>query len=391
MYNIHLTDYIPSPDPATPLYPIVAAHYYPSWVKKEHELHPAFEGLHDFPERTPLCGYYDGSSPVFADLEIKWALEHGVNCFIYCWYRKKENMGKPVTADDLRLGETLHDGFFAAHYNKMMKFALMYEAQNRWGGTDADDLVNNLMPFWLDNYFMRSNYLVIDNKPVLFVYDYQHQVRDAFENAEAQKKAFDACRDMARAHGFDGMIFAVEYRHDDLAAWDDYKARGYDFSFAYCWGLKGAAKSKEPDDIRSAQMQKMTARAAYDPCYFVPTASCMWDPSPRYITMPQMYKPDGAFNWKLPPKDYRVLLERISALTDTLPEDAIGRKLVMLDNWNEWDEGHYLLPSAEDGFGYLQAVREAWTKRDNLPDYRMVEDYSCLQLNTMWSIPDFSK
>lgn len=43
----------------------------------------------------------------------------------------------------------------------------------------------------------------------------------------------------------------------------------------------------------------------------------------------------------------------------------------MLDNWNEWGEGHYIAPHLAGGFKYLQAVREVFTKRNNLPDYRL--------------------
>jgi len=33
----------------------------------------------------------------------------------------------------------------------------------------------------------------------------------------------------------------------------------------------------------------------------------------------------------------------------------------MLDNLNEWGEGHYILPHREYGFGYLEAIREVFT------------------------------
>ena len=129
MYNIKLENYVPEPIPATPKC-IVAAHYYPAWKKGTAGLHHGFDDLHNYPERTPLMGYYDGDSPELCDWEIKWALEHGINCFIYCWYRNKSNVGKPVTVSDLRLGETLHEGFFKARYCDRMKFAIMFEAQN---------------------------------------------------------------------------------------------------------------------------------------------------------------------------------------------------------------------------------------------------------------------
>jgi len=56
----------------------------------------------------------------------------------------------------------------------------------------------------------------------------------------------------------------------------------------------------------------------------------------------------------------------------------------MLDNWNEWDEGHFIAPSVQFGFKYLEAVREVFTERDNLPDYRMPADLGFTGLGKNW-------
>ena len=45
----------------------------------------------------------------------------------------------------------------------------------------------------------------------------------------------------------------------------------------------------------------------------------------------------------------------------TLPAKELGSKLLLLDNWNEWGEGHYLAPYREFGFGYLDAVRKVFS------------------------------
>ncbi len=62
-------------------------------------LHNGFDDIHEYPERTPLAGYYDEDDPQYSYWEIKWALKHGINCFIHCWYRYKENVGHPVTRE----------------------------------------------------------------------------------------------------------------------------------------------------------------------------------------------------------------------------------------------------------------------------------------------------
>jgi hypothetical protein len=35
-------------------------------------------------------------------------------------------------------------------------------------------------------------------------------------------------------------------------------------------------------------------------------------------------------------------------------------RLILLDNWNEYGEGHYLFPCAQYRFGYLDAIREVF-------------------------------
>ena len=76
-------------------------------------------------------------------------------------------------------------------------------------------------------------------------------------------------------------------------------------------------------------------------------------------------------------------------ISDKTPEDAYARKIIMIDNWNEWDEGHFVAPSHKYGFGYLQAIREELTARDNLPDYRTPHDQGFSGYNTSWRTPDF--
>lgn len=391
MYNIKLCDYVPEPKPATSDR-IVAAHYYPSWKKGTAGLHNGFDDMHDYPERTPLCGYYDGASPVFCDWEIKWALEHGVNCFIYCWYRKKENLGKPVTVSDLRLGETLHNGFFKAKYSSMMKFAIMFETSKRWAAADEDDLINNLMPFWIKEYFSKDNYLKIDNKPVLFVFDFNDkQFRNSFNSLEAQKRAFERCRCIARENGFDGMIFASECHLTDFeqleAEMAAERASGYDFNFPYC--VHSEKNGANDEEIILSQLNQFNRKKEKYADFCIPTVSCMWDPRPRYDTMPDFFNRQSfPFLWKLLPENWCKLLKEMKNACDSLPDDAIGKKIIMLDNWNEWDEGHYLLPSVEFGFKYLQAIREEFTVCDNLPDYRMPQDIGSPTINVEWDEPN---
>jgi len=362
MYGIKHADYVPAPDPATGDY-LVGVHYFPGW---KPGMHRGFECIRDYPERTPLIGYYDESDPEVSDWEIKWALEHGINFFIYCWYRDLKNLGKKVTLNDLRLAHEIHEGLFNARYRDMMKFGIMWEAGNCAGCADRADLLENLMPFWIENYFSKPNYLKIENKPVLFVYDYFFRVMEALGGPEGNREAFAACSEMAKAHGFDGMVFQIEYRYDDEACFEKMRAAGYDQQFAYCWHTPQQFPTDE--EAIKCQIDHMEARRKFDPNFFVTTASQAWDPHP-------WAKDDEArgkcTRWKLAPASFKRLLKEVKAIADSLPEGSMGRKMIMLDNWNEWSEGHYLSPHLSGGFQYLTAVRDVLTRCDNLPDYRL--------------------
>ena len=392
MYNIKLNKYIPTPNPATSDR-IVAAHYYAAWKKGAAGVHEGFDDLAEiYPDRTPLMGYYDEENPEVCDWEIKWAVEHGVNCFIYCWYRYADNYGKPVKVENVRCGHGLHEALFNAKFQKMMKFALMFEASPRWSGTDEKDMVENLMPFWMETYFKRDNYLVIDNKPVLFVYE-QERLNECFQSAESQRKTFDACREYAKKFGFDGMIFGVCNYKSIPEVHQDYMDRGYDLRFGYSAGYHPPYDFYEDeDDIIRTQCQQLEDNFKLAPKTFVPTSSCFYDPTPRFSerwnALGYRFR-DWTKIWYLSPEKYREALTKMKALADAQPEDAWARKIMMIDNWNEWDEGHFVSPSHKFGFKYLQAIREVMTARDNLPDYVTPQDQGFTGYNTSWKTPDF--
>lgn len=394
MYNIKLNEYIPKPNPAKPDR-IVAAHYYAAWKYGAAEVHEGFNDLADeYPDRTPLMGYYDEENPEVCDWEIKWAVEHGINCFIHCWYRKKENYGKCVTVNDLRCGHGLHEALFNAKYEEFMKFAIMFEATAKWGGTDERDMIENLMPFWMEKYFKRGNYLLIDNKPVLFVYNQNRLARECFQSAESQRKTFDKCREYAKQKGFDGMIFAVcdtklsKENHDELLA------RGYDFRFGYSSGYVPTHDyCDNENEIVKKQCEILKEQLGIDAKRFIPTPSCFRDTTPRrsqrWLERYPYYDFSCEKIWYLSPEKYREVLSEMKKICDTLPQDAWARKIIMIDNWNEWDEGHFVAPSHKFGFKFLQAIREVFTERENLPDYLTPQDQGFGGYNKHWRIPDF--
>ena len=404
MYRNRFCQYIPEPHPVT-TDRIIGVNYYPGWKKIAGETHSGFAELKHYPERCPVLGWYDESNPEVTDWEIKWAVEHGITCFFYCWYRRKENVGKPVTRDDIRLGHAIHDGLFKAAFRNFIKFAIVFENNEvRWGNAkDVDDLLHNLLPWWAEEYFSKPNYLKIDGKPLLPVFHLGAFARSV-GGEDAIPDALAKLNDEIRKYGFPGIHVAIRCEGDDetylktlkahlpvrdLSYLDRRRALGFDFGFQYDWHIRRAELNAEqyadytyadplnravpPTVTIASQTAKIKEHTEYAPDFLIPTASVgfckqTWR---RIFPFNSLTDDPGLFLQEhLTPYAYRALLENIKKVTDALPENAIARKMLILDSWNEWGEGHFISPNCGNGFQYLQAVREVFSKRDNLPDYR---------------------
>jgi hypothetical protein len=232
------------------------------------------------------------------------------------------------------------------------------------------------------------------DKPVLFVYN-QRRLNSCFKNVESQRETFDKCREYSKGQGFDGMIFAVCDAVCDEVGHREHMARGYDFRFGYNSGYTAPYDFYSDEDaIIEGQCDNFVKNLEKGKCEFIPTASCFQDPTPRFSehwnSLGCKYR-EWVNIWYLSPEKFRELLRKMKDISDNLPDGAYAKKIIMIDNWNEWDEGHFVAPSHKFGFKYLQAIREALTACDNLPDYITPRDHGFGNYNRSWKTPDFAE
>jgi len=331
--------YIPEPKPVrTPI--LIGAHNCPIWEADKPQM---WANIRKHTERTPALGFYAQENPEVADWETKWAVEHGVSFFIYCWYRATQ--GEPVK---MRFGSAIHDALLKSKFVDRMKFTIMWENQARGqaGVADEKDLMTNLLPFWIENYFKHPSYLKIDNKPLLFIYRPEFLVDD-LGGVESVARAFERMRQACRDAGFDGLYLLGEYRGLDPGHLNLMKRLGLDYTFAYCWYVPN---NPTPQQAIQAQMDYIRKTQELRILPQVVTVSQGWSG----------WADEGSI-WKIPPRDYEELLRKAKRFVGTLPAEELGSKLLLLDNWNEWGEGHYIAPHREFGFGYLDAVRKVFS------------------------------
>lgn len=330
--------YIPDPVPVKTEI-LVGAHNCPLWEADKPNM---WAQVLKHPERTPALGFYSQENPEVADWETKWAVEHGVNFFIYCWYRASQ--GGPV---EMNFSSAIHDALFKSKFGDIMNFTIMWENQSRGraGVSDEKDLMGNLLPFWIENYFKRSNYLKIDNKPLLFIYRPEFLIDD-LGSEENVVKAFDLMRQACKDAGFDGLYILGEYRGLDAEHLKLMRRIGLDYTFAYVWYVPD---NPTPAKAIEAQVDYITKTQQIGIIPQVVTVSQAWSG----------WHDEGTI-WKIPPDDFKTLLGKAKDIIATFPATELGSKMLLLDNWNEWSEGHYLAPYREYGFGYLDAVREVF-------------------------------
>jgi len=331
--------HVPEPKPvATQI--LVGAQNCPLWDADQPQM---WNQVLKHPERTPALGFYSQENPEVADWETKWAVEHGISFFVYCWYRNGQ--GGPVK---MRFGSAVHDALLKSRYVSKMKFTIMWENQARGtaGVSNEADLMENLLPFWIENYFRHPSYLKIDNKPLLFIYRPEFLVQD-LGGVDQVRAALDKMRVACRKAGFDGLYILGEYRGLDPNHLKLMKHLGLDYTFAYCWHVQGSPK---PEQAIAAQLDYIDRTRRMGILPEVVTVSQGWSG----------WQDEGSI-WKIPPAQYKELLEKAKAIVRTFPATELGSKILLLDNWNEWSEGHYIAPHREYGFSYLDAVREAFS------------------------------
>lgn len=351
---VHLpkASYVPQPVPVETGPYTVWTHYCPLW---KHGTHIGWKAIEPYPERKPILGWYNEGTPEVADWHIKMWVEHGISAVVYCWYRANKN--GPVVQS---LGHAIHEGLLKARYLPLIKFAIMWENGCGQGVGSVEDLMDNVLAFWLDNYFTHPQYLKIDGKPVLYVWVPQNVTRD-LGGSEKVRAAFEAMRQRCRERGLAGLyiVGCVGGANRDLL--EQMASEGWDASSAY-----GNAWYPPKDATRIGDLICAPFEGFIDQQEAIWKAKTEWNLLPD-ITAAMMgwdSRPwsETAFYWSdNTPEKFRQLCLRAKAVMDAKPTSGPEKNTIIFCCWNEFGEGHYIEPTRGYGYSYLDVIREVFT------------------------------
>ncbi len=374
-------DYVPAPQSAKSEVTL-GAYIFPGWYRDEdtgdypyrtHDQDSEWRSVAKQPKPRPLLGFYDDSLPEVNDWHIKWALDHGISFFCFDWY---------WNAGEHRLLRTLERGFLKAKYQHLMKFCIHWcNHALDWKGRpwrrplDKDfqtDALVELTEYLADRYFRLPNYLTIDGRPALVVWDVKRVIK-ANAGPAGFARTLAQMNDVLRKRGLkDVYLVSIGGGKDRRAAGfsgiTGYGYYGTDYDSKYQW--RGGHSIPYEDMVQHYETRWRGITAANTLPYILPIGS-NWDSRPRHRERARVIA------GKTPGK-FRVMCENSLKYVDQRVNMAI------IEAWNEWGEGSFIEPDQEWGFAFLDVVRGVFTNApaehiDYVPTAQRIASYSVLK------------
>lgn len=363
--------------------------YGPGWTEYEQMrgTRPWFAGHHQ--PRTPLLGELDERLPATWERYIDLAASSGIDVFIHDWYWFG---GGPV------FHEALEEGFLGASNRQRMRFAVLWtnhdwaiwfptagtypedEALRAWetsglGGYEMGDPaprhsfdVWRSLAYLVARYFHQPNYWHIDGEPVLPIWDFSRLANEF--GLLGVNNLLDELRSFARKLGHKGIHFHAVCQDPAVIPFlKDLASMGVQ-SYGFYNSIANAT-AERPDaeelldygslaaDLASRLWERDAAISSL-PFFVNLNPGC--DNAPRVLERPRPTQPSRAI-WPGTP----IVINETPAAFEALVRSALAflnrrssaNPILTIGCWNEWTEGHYLLPDTKHGFGMLRALARA--------------------------------
>jgi len=367
--------------------PSVMAVYYPHWHNYDHgsawkgegwteweglkAAVPRFPGHHQ--PLKPTWGYFDESDPKWSAREIDLAADHGIDVFLFdwYWYSGVQNMQ-----------EALEQGFLRAENRDRMKFALMWANHSRkdqfcppfdekrtvWlpSHHSPHDL-RRVIDYCIEHYFREPTYWQVDGRLFFSIYQPTKFV-EQLGGPQATRKLFDEIDARLTKANLPPMHWNAMVSAPDAVPM--LKEVGFRSTCRYnlhTAGKVGPDLTEDYRDIMKAHREhweKMSGGALVN----LPMATVGWDATPRCAKDVEWPFPVSPISdrYDYPyvsvvvgstPERFEQLLQDAAKHVAGDPQKPFG---VLLNAWNEWTEGCYLLPEERTGAGYLEAVKRTF-------------------------------
>ncbi len=306
-------------------------YYYPWWGPEEygHEWEGAYPRYYLVPQQPPMLGHYSSQDPQAIRQHLQWMQTYGIDFIVCSWWGP--NSGADIIMRDYMLAEI---------ENTPIKFTVYFEP---FFDFDPDGLIRiegeketqtiNAYNYIADTYFDHPNFLKIEGKPAVFIY----QSASYSANYEA---AFATIRSNLQAKGHE--LFLV----GDEVGWGNVSASHMQFVDAVSpYILYGppayrnySIETEYFADV-SVEVSEWQSIAEQEGKIFIPNVHPGFyggfeQDSTPILPHPRQIEP-GASSTSF--------LEESTKVMRTFVDPQL--KMIMITSWNEWHEDSQIEPT----------------------------------------------
>lgn len=329
---------IPEPTPVSSNY-LVGAYYWISWGTKE-VLTPFMDWNDSMFQ--PMLGQYDSTDTSVVNWHIKWAVEHGISFFAVQGYEAQ-----------------LKAGFLKASFLPCIKFCFI--APHELSATEnPDDFTYQID--WMSKYFDNPQYLKLNGRPVVFVLiRYKGYRLEPEEESLLLSRIQDAKLHM-KAIGQNPYLVATYATIGDGIFSRTSEQINKEFDAITAYSMPEAGGKSTPYDAMVSSYISLTqdwAQGAEEAGIdFVPNVIPGFDDSLSYQ--------HGTREWLIVRSGNT--LEKFQQMCEGIKQYIdLDNKMLMVAAWNEFAEGSVLEPTKENGFAYLDVLREVYCEEASEP------------------------
>ncbi len=250
--------------------------------------------------------------------EIDYASKYGIDYFAFCWYPFNSGL------------DTARNLFLEIEQSKI-----------NWCLIIGTNPLNKNDALWLIDQFSKDNYLKINNRPVIYIFNINKDLLDIVNYIRKSCKDYNPY--------FVGMVWN---RNQAKLMSDLFKL---DAITQYCTPGENHISYKE---ISNLEISKWYEYRTINKV--VPWVTTGWDKRPRYES-PVSW--ENCENFDTQYIQQPTLIELKNALEKAIQfQEKNGEELILLYAWNEFDEGGFIEPTkTENGLintDKLQAIKE---------------------------------
>ncbi|EIX9168578.1 glycoside hydrolase family 99-like domain-containing protein [Klebsiella pneumoniae] len=322
----------------------VGVYYYPGWNKPGVKV---WEPIKKYPEREPILGWYQDGDDNIIQKQLAWMEKYGVTYIAYDWYWD-ENTGVKNRTFAI-------DAYLRNSQATNVKFALLWA--NHTNTPKNSKEFDNIVNYWIDNYFKSSKYFTINRRPVVFVFSPQRLEMDGHKFNMDVPSLLKRARLLGNKKGLKDIYFVASTGYDENNNLIyKYPPNSYDAVSAYNYhiGISNGIPKKN-----SYSYQELIAGYKYtwnkilsdsDLPYIIPVSSG-WDRRPWGGSIPPEH--DMSYG---NPKEFGNMLSEAKEEIKLHQDKALNNIIICC--WNEYGEGSYIEPSKKYGFKFLDEIQK---------------------------------